>query len=75
MLTCTVVFLHYNARLNTAAHTQAVLQYFSWELFDHPLHSPVLATKDHHLSTYLQEQRGVYGWFQNVPELTDDRLL
>jgi hypothetical protein len=35
MLTSGVVFLHDNARLHTAAHTQALLEHFNWELFGH----------------------------------------
>jgi hypothetical protein len=35
MLTSGVVLLHDNARLHTAARTRA-LEYFNWELSDHP---------------------------------------
>jgi histone-lysine N-methyltransferase SETMAR len=54
MLTSGVVLLHDNARPHAAAHTQALLEHFNWELFDHPLHSPDLALSDYHLFTYLK---------------------
>jgi hypothetical protein len=34
-------------------HT-SLLEYFSWELFDHPTYSPELAPSDYHLFTYLK---------------------
>jgi hypothetical protein len=39
---------------NTAARTRALLEYFNWELFDHPAYSPDLAPRDHRLFTYLK---------------------
>jgi histone-lysine N-methyltransferase SETMAR len=54
MLTYSVVLLHDNAHLLTAAHTQALLEHFIWELFDHPTYSPDLAQSDYHLFTYLK---------------------
>jgi transposase len=54
MLTSSVVLLHDNARLHTAAYTQALLQHFNWELFDHPSYSPDLTPSDYCLFTYLK---------------------
>jgi histone-lysine N-methyltransferase SETMAR len=53
MLTSGVVLLHDNARPYTAGRTRALLEHFSWELFDHPPYSPDLALSDYHLFTYL----------------------
>jgi transposase len=72
MLTYSVVLLHDNARphTNTDARTRALLEYFNWELFDHPPSSPDLAPNDYHLFTYLKNwlrsQR-----FDNNEELMD----
>jgi hypothetical protein len=35
MLTPGLVFLHDNARANTAARTRELLEHFNWELSDH----------------------------------------
>jgi len=43
MLTLGVVLLHDNASPHTAARTQALLQKFRWDFFDHPPYSPDLA--------------------------------
>jgi hypothetical protein len=43
MLICGVVLIH------AAAHTQALLQHFNWELFDHPLYSPDLAPSEYYI--------------------------
>jgi transposase len=55
-----VVLFHDNARLHThtAAHTRALLEHFSWDLFDHPLYSPDLAPSDYHLFTYPKNWLG-----------------
>jgi hypothetical protein len=60
MLTSGLVLLHDNARLSTstAAHTQALLEHFNWQLFDHPLYSPDLTPIDYHLFTYLKNWLG-----------------
>jgi hypothetical protein len=54
MLTSSAVFLHDNARphVSTAARTQALLEHFNWELFDHPSYNPVVTPNDYHLFTY-----------------------
>jgi transposase len=49
MLTSGVALLHDNACQHTAACTQALLEHFNWELFDHPPYSPDLAPSDYHL--------------------------
>jgi hypothetical protein len=54
MLTFGVVLLHDNERPHTAACARALLEHFSWELFDHHLCSPDLTPRDYHLFTYLQ---------------------
>jgi histone-lysine N-methyltransferase SETMAR len=46
------VFLHDNACPHTAAHTQALLEHFNWELFDHSPYSLDLAPSDYNLFTY-----------------------
>jgi hypothetical protein len=52
MLTYGVVLLHDNHCLHTVARTQALLEHFSWELFDYPPCSPGLAPSNYHLVTY-----------------------
>jgi hypothetical protein len=44
--------------LHTAAHTQALLEHFNWELFDHLPYGPDLAPYDYHLFTYLEDWLG-----------------
>jgi hypothetical protein len=43
MPTSDVVLLYDNIILHAAAHILAVLEHFSWDLFDHPPYSPDLA--------------------------------
>jgi histone-lysine N-methyltransferase SETMAR len=54
MLTYGVAALHDNSHPHTAACTQALLEHFNWELFDHPTYSPDLALSNYHLFTYLK---------------------
>jgi hypothetical protein len=54
MLTYGVVLLCDNSRPHTAASTRELLEHFSWELFDYPPYSPVLAPSDYLLVTYLK---------------------
>jgi transposase len=66
MLTYGVALHHDNARLHTAAHTQALP-----ELFDHMPYSPDFAPIDYNLFTYLKN------WlqsqcFNNNEDLTED---
>jgi hypothetical protein len=42
MLTSSVVLFHCNVCLHTPARTEALLEHFSWELFDHPSYGPDL---------------------------------
>jgi hypothetical protein len=52
MLTFSVLLLLSNAHPHTAAHTQALLEHFSWELFDYTPYSPDLTLSDYNLFTY-----------------------
>jgi hypothetical protein len=54
MLTYSVVLLHDNESLYTAALTRAVFDHLYWVLFDHPPYSTDLAPSDYHLFTYLK---------------------
>jgi hypothetical protein len=44
-----IVLLHDSIHLHTAACTQALLEHFSCELFDHPPDSPSLTPRSYHL--------------------------
>jgi histone-lysine N-methyltransferase SETMAR len=55
MLTRGVVLLHDNARLHTAAQTQALITSFGWEQMSHPPYSPDLAPSDFHLFLHLKK--------------------
>jgi histone-lysine N-methyltransferase SETMAR len=52
------VLLHDNGRPHAAARTQAMLQEFCWEVFEHPAYSPDLAPSDFHLFPNLKEFLG-----------------
>jgi hypothetical protein len=82
VLTSGVELLHDNARPHTAAHTQALIQKFYWDLLYHPPYSPDLAPSDFHLfsrmKVWLGTQRlrvkmneelmdGVKDWFSSQP--------
>jgi hypothetical protein len=73
------MLLHDNARPNAAARTQAMLQEFDWEVFEHPVYSPDLAPSDFHLFPKLKEflggrrfksdeevKDGVKGWLNGL---------
>jgi histone-lysine N-methyltransferase SETMAR len=79
MLIKGVVLQHDNARLHTAARTNALMKLFNWEIFDHPSYSPYLTPNDYHLFTkmkvWLVTQRlhtneelmdGVNNWLHNL---------
>jgi histone-lysine N-methyltransferase SETMAR len=55
---------------NTDASTQAPLQYFKWELCDHPSYSTDLAMSDYHLFTYLRNCLGSQSF--NNKDLIED---
>jgi hypothetical protein len=59
LLSSGVMLLHDNARLYAAARTQAMLQEFGWEVFEHLAYSPDLAANDFHL---LQKLKEFFGW-------------
>jgi histone-lysine N-methyltransferase SETMAR len=52
------MLLHDNARTHAAARTQAMLQEFGWEVYEHPAYSPDLAPSDFHLFPKLKEFLG-----------------
>jgi hypothetical protein len=70
MLTYSIVLLHGNVHPHTAACTQALLEHFNWELFDHPPYSPNHALSDYHLFTYLKNELGSQ-CFNNNEELME----
>jgi hypothetical protein len=74
-----VVLLHDNMRLHTTARTRALLEYFNWELFDHPPYNPDLSPsylpEELVTITELHQWWGVDRRCQNVAEFTGDRLL
>jgi len=54
MLTKGVALLHDKARPHTAARTNALVNLFDWEIFDHPLYSPDLLPSGYHLFTKMK---------------------
>jgi hypothetical protein len=70
MLTSGVVRVHDNAGPCTAAHILAMLEYSSWELFDHPLNIPDLASSDCHLFTYPKNWLGSQH-YNNIEEFME----
>jgi histone-lysine N-methyltransferase SETMAR len=58
MLSSGVMLLHVNARRHAAARTQAMLQEFGWEVFEHTAYSPDLAPSNFHLFRKLKEFLG-----------------
>ena len=58
MLSATILLLHDNARLHSAAQTQDLITSFKWEQMDHPLYSPDLAPSDYHLFLHLKKFLG-----------------
>jgi histone-lysine N-methyltransferase SETMAR len=51
MLTSGIVLLNNNAR--TSARTEALLEHFNWESFDHPPYSPDLGPSNYHLFFFI----------------------
>jgi hypothetical protein len=49
MLTYGVVLLHDNARQHVAARNRALLEHFTWALFDHSPYNPDISPRDYHL--------------------------
>jgi hypothetical protein len=54
MLTKCGVFLHDNARPNTAACTNSLIKLFNWKILDHPPNIPDLTPSDYHLFTKMK---------------------
>jgi histone-lysine N-methyltransferase SETMAR len=50
----TKVVMGDNARPQTAARTNALTKFFSWEIFYHPSYSPDLALSDYHFFTKMK---------------------
>jgi hypothetical protein len=69
MLTSGVV-LHDNARPHTAPRSQALLDHFNWELFDHSPYCPDLGPSHYRLFTYLKNCLGSQR-FNNNEELME----
>jgi hypothetical protein len=65
MPTFCIVIFHDNVNPHTAARTQALLEHFSWELFDHPPYSPDHTLSDYHLFTYLKNGLGLQHFSNN----------
>ena len=85
MLSKGTVLLHENTRPHTTARTNALIELFNWEIFDHPPYSPDLAPSDYHLFTkmkvWLATRRfhtneelmdGVNNWLHNLAALFFD---
>jgi hypothetical protein len=53
-----MMLLHNNARPHAVARTQAMLQEFGWEVFEHPAYSTDLVPIDLHLFPKLKEFLG-----------------
>jgi hypothetical protein len=70
MLTSNIVLLHECARPHTAAHTEALLEHFNWELFDDSPYGPDLALSDYHLFTHLRNWEASQ-CFNNNEELVE----
>jgi hypothetical protein len=58
LLSSGVMLLHDNVRPHAAARTQAMLQEFGWEVFEHPAYIPDLAPSDFHLFPKFKEFLG-----------------
>jgi hypothetical protein len=73
MLPSSVTLFHDNAGPHTAAYILTLLEYFNWELFDHPLYSPNLPQSNYHLFTcaYLKNWLASQ-LFNNNEELVED---
>jgi transposase len=69
MLTKGIVILRDNTRPNTAAHTNALIKLFNWEIFDHPPYSPDLAPSNYHLFTKMKV------WLATQPFHTNEELM
>jgi hypothetical protein len=65
-----VVLLHDHAHPYAAACTQALLEHFSWELFDYLPFSPDLASNNYHLFPYPKNGFGSQ-CFSNKQELME----
>jgi len=88
MLTKGVVLLHDKARLHTTARTNALMNLFNWEIFDHPPYSLDLPPSGYYLFTkmkvWLATRRfhtneelmdGVNNWLHNLAALFFDEGL
>jgi histone-lysine N-methyltransferase SETMAR len=54
LLSSGVMLLHDNGYPHAAARTQAMLEEFVWEVFEHPAYSPDLAPSDFHFFPKLK---------------------
>jgi len=69
VLTKGVILLHNNAWPHAAAHTNASIKLFNWEIFDHPPYSLHLAPSDYHFFTMMKV------WFATQPFHTNEELM
>jgi hypothetical protein len=87
MLTKGIILLYDNARSHPAAHTNALIRLFDWEIFDHPPYSLDLAPSDYHLFTKMKVwlttqpfhtnkelMDGVNNWLHNLTQFFDGGL-
>jgi hypothetical protein len=71
MLTYGALILHGNARYNTDAGTEVLLEHFSWELFDYSPYSRGLNLKDCQMFSCLKEWLRSQRVNSNI-EMTED---
>ncbi|GBL96769.1 hypothetical protein AVEN_118916-1 [Araneus ventricosus] len=67
ILTSKVVLMHDNARPHNAVVTQQLLGQLKWEVSDHPVYSPDLATSDFHLFPELKNRLRGQSFQKNEP--------
>jgi histone-lysine N-methyltransferase SETMAR len=68
LLTKGIFFLHDNAWQQSANVTQKLMQYFWWEILEHPVYSPDLAPSNCHLFPALKDHLGGHK-FQNDDDI------
>jgi len=79
LLTKSILFLHDNDWPQSANVTRQLLQYFWWEILEHPVYSPDLAPGNYHIFPALKDHLGGHK-FQNdddtkIAVIVQHRLL